>query len=103
MTRQLKTNCICSKEKEIAEINGNIKLILNEVQHVKKKLDGNGKKGLTDQVIENSAYILLDKERYTQEIDKKKNLWGNGWLLAIIMLVITLIANGKQILENIFG
>ena len=90
---------ICSKEKEInemkthiSETRSNIQVILTDMKYIKKSLDGNGKKGLVENVEDNTKYIIQDKERYDQKQNSKKFWLGSGIGLVLILIVLNIIA-----------
>jgi hypothetical protein len=85
--------CTCSKEGEISEIYGDIKLIMNDVRSIKKTLEGNGKEGLIDKVETNTYYRIRDIERDSLSNRNKDYLWGKGWLMALIIIIVTVLSN----------
>lgn len=72
----------CNKEVEIAEIH-------KDVRYIIKLLDGNGKPGLKEMVEKNTKfrYIFEGKEL------KSKSLLGDGWLVAIAIIIIQIVLN----------
>lgn len=51
----------CNKERQLNEMHENISLMQQDILYIRKALEGNGKKGLVDQVAENTRwrYITL--------------------------------------------
>lgn len=66
----------CNKEVEIAEMHKDIKYII-------KLLDGNGKPGLKDQIQKNTKF----RHQFEGRDMTKHSLLGNGWLVAILLLL----------------
>ena len=76
----------CDKEVDIAEIKKDVKYII-------KKLEGNGVKGLVEEVEENSNHRIKCVQKMKDHAlnEKKENkfidrLFGNGWVATIIIL-----------------
>ena len=65
----------CNKEKEITQV-------VNDVQWIRRSLEGNGTTGLIKTISENS------KHRIASEAITRRNMFiiGPGWLLTLIML-----------------
>ena len=97
--KRQETVSVCSKEKEINEMKthiletkGDIKVILTDIKYIKKALDGNGKKGLVENVEDNTKYIIQDKERYDQKQNSKKLWLGSGIGLVIVLIILNIFA-----------
>jgi len=70
----------------VEKYNAEVKIaeILKDIKQIRKLLEGNGKAGLVDHVEANTEFRL----KYEGSSNTKNNLFGNGWLVAIILVLL---------------